>query len=645
MLMQNAKCRNEIVFIAFVKLRGMVTIMEENVKYSIKQHIKLILRGYKEYNALNRAPAVVSLILSSLVEAAVPFINLYFTAMILNELAGAREPQQLTRLVLWTISLNLIALLTQKGLERWAEYCNCRYWINTYKVHSDKMLALDFGDAESPEIRKQYNDINGHHNGIGFGLGRLRWGLTGISGGLVRVAFSLTLIVALLRASVSDNSLYHWLDSPWITIAALIILILMVLLPPYFTVLGGKIYQEVTHHNSKGNRFFHFYFISMIQGSDTAKDIRIYRQRPLMESQMKESIRFFSRFRRYAKYDAKMNLTGTAIACICNGAIYLLIALKALGGAFGVGEIILYVGAVVQFNNGFSSMLTSIGQLIINNPFLDKVFKYLDIPNPMYKGSLTTEKRSGQKYEIELRDVSFKYPSSDGYAIKNVSMKLNVGERLAIVGENGSGKTTFIKLLCRLYDPTEGEILLNGIDIKKYDYDEYKAIFSVVFQDFELLPLTLGQNVAVGVNYDEEKVRQALDNAGFTPRLETMPNGLDTYLYKNFEDDGVEPSGGEAQKIALARALYKEAPFIILDEPTAALDPIAEFEVYSKMNDIVGDKTAVFISHRLSSCRFCSDIAVFHEGRLIQRGSHDDLVAVESDKYYDLWNAQAQYYE
>ena len=136
-----------------------------------------------------------------------------------------------------------------------------------------------------------------------------------------------------------------------------------------------------------------------------------------------------------------------------------------------------------------------------------------------------------------------------------------------------------------------------------------------------------------------------MDNAGFTPRLETLPNGLDTYLYKNFEDDGVEPSGGEAQKIALARALYKEAPLIILDEPTAALDPIAEFEVYSKMNEIVGDKTAVFISHRLSSCRFCSDIAVFHKGRLIQRGSHDDLIAEEADKYYELWNAQAQYYE
>ena len=619
--------------------------MEQEAKYSIKQHIALILRGYRTYNTLNKNPAVLSLALSSIVEAAVPFINLFFSAMIINELAGARSPQRLTELVLWTIILNLSAMLMQKGLERWAEYCNNRFWMSIYKVHSDKMLSLDFCDAENPEVRKQYDDINGHHNGMAFGLARLRWGLNGITGGFVRVAFSTALAFTLFSTKVSEASLYRWLDSVWITVGVLFALIIMILLPPFFTVLGGKAYQKATFINTIANRFFSFYGFSMIQGSDTAKDVRIYNQKPVISKQLEEKERFFTEFYKFAKYDAKVNSAGTAIACICNGIIYLYIALKALGGAFGVGEIVLYAGAIVQFNNGFSSALVSIGQLMVNNPFLDKVFQFLDLSNPMYKGSLTTEKRSDNKYEIEFCNVSFKYPSSDDYALKNVSMKFNVGQRLAIVGENGSGKTTFIKLLCRLYDPTEGEILLNGIDIKKYNDEEYKKIFSVVFQDFALLPFTLGQNVAVNMDYDEEKVKNTLENAGFSDRLETMPNGLDTYLYKNFEEDGVEPSGGEAQKIALARALYKDAPFIVLDEPTAALDPIAEFEVYSKMNDIVGDKTAVFISHRLSSCRFCSDIAVFHEGCLIQRGSHDSLVEVETGKYHELWNAQAQYYE
>ena len=210
---------------------------------------------------------------------------------------------------------------------------------------------------------------------------------------------------------------------------------------------------------------------------------------------------------------------------------------------------------------------------------------------------------------------------------------------------NGSGKTTFIKLLCRLYDPTEGKILLNGIDIQKYNYEEYMSIFSVVFQDFKLFSFSLGQNVAANADYDKARVEYCLKKAGFGERLAQMPNGTDTCLYKDFSENGVEISGGEAQKIALARALYKDAPFIVLDEPTSALDPVAEAEVYSKFNEIVGQKTAIYISHRLSSCRFCDEIIVFDHGLIIQRGSHDDLVADEKGKYAELWRAQAQYYE
>ena len=245
---------------------------------------------------------------------------------------------------------------------------------------------------------------------------------------------------------------------------------------------------------------------------------------------------------------------------------------------------------------------------------------------------------------MEFRDVSFQYPGSGIWALRHVNMKFRVGKRLAIVGENGSGKTTFIKLLCRLYDPQEGQILLNGIDIRKYNYRDYMDIFSVVFQDFQLISQPLGANVAGSVEYDRDRVRKSLMDAGFGDRLATMEKGLDTMLYKDLSEEGVNVSGGEAQKIAIARALFKDAPFIILDEPTAALDPIAEAEIYSKFNDITGDRTAIYISHRLSSCKFCDEIAVFHEGAIIQQGTHDNLVADKGGKYYELWNVQAQYY-
>ena len=262
----------------------------------------------------------------------------------------------------------------------------------------------------------------------------------------------------------------------------------------------------------------------------------------------------------------------------------------------------------------------------------------------MYQGSLTTEKRADRNYQVEFKNVSFKYPGSDNWALKNVSMKFQIGKRLAIVGENGSGKTTFIKLLCRLYDPQEGEILLNGIDIRKYRYDDYMGIFSIVFQDFQLISQSLGSNVAGSVDYDPQRVKQALADAGFGPRLESLPKGLDTQLYKDYGEDGIEVSGGEAQKIAIARALYKDAPFIILDEPTAALDPMAEAEIYAKFNEISGDKTAIYISHRLSSCKFCDEILVFDRGSILQQGTHEALLEQSSGKYAQLWNAQAQYY-
>ena len=229
-------------------------------------------------------------------------------------------------------------------------------------------------------------------------------------------------------------------------------------------------------------------------------------------------------------------------------------------------------------------------------------------------------------------------------ALNGVDLKLPTGKINGLLGPNGSGKTTFIKLLCRLYDPTEGTILLNGIDIRKYDYREYISIFSVVFQDFCLPDLPLGENVAAATEYDEALARSCLEKAGFGQRLESLPQGLDTYLGKRLSKDGVDMSGGEEQKIALARAIYKDAPFIVLDEPTAALDPIAEAEIYSSFNDIVEDRTAIYISHRLSSCKFCEDILVFDKGAIVQQGSHELLVADGDGKYHDLWQAQAQYY-
>lgn len=396
------------------------------------------------------------------------------------------------------------------------------------------------------------------------------------------------------------------------------------------------------------NRIFG-YFGKFGQRQGKNEDVRLYHQQDLINHYFQKIIPLgfgpsssmaISARSSVGLYDA----FATGLTALLTGCIYVFTCLKAWGGAFDVGSITQYVGAVTALSSNVFALVEFAGLVKANAPYLEQTFTFLDLPNTMYQGSLTTEKRSDRKYEIEFRDVSFRYPGTENWALRHVSMKFHIGTRLAIVGENGSGKTTFIKLLCRLYDPQEGEILLNGINIRKYKYKDYMEIFSIVFQDFQLLSQSLGSNVAGSIVYDRKRVEKALSDAGLGERLSSMPQGADTPLYKDFTEDGVEISGGEAQKIAIARALYKDAPFIILDEPTAALDPVAEAEIYAKFNEISGDRTSIYISHRLSSCKFCDEIAVFHQGQIVEKGTHEELLAQMNGKYAQLWQAQAQYY-
>lgn len=324
---------------------------------------------------------------------------------------------------------------------------------------------------------------------------------------------------------------------------------------------------------------------------------------------------------------------------------YFIVAYVALAGTLQIGSLLQYAGALGNLVGAVSGMLAAATEIAVASRRQLSTLDVINLQDEMYKGKLPVEKRRDFEYEIEFSHVWFQYPGAKDYALKDFSLKLRIGEKLAIVGVNGSGKTTMIKLLCRLYEPQKGQILLNGVDIKKFRADEYRKLFSVVFQDLYLFPLKLGENVAGETSYDCQKVEKCLRDAGFGDRLKHLSNGMDTYLYKNYDDSGVEISGGEAQKIAIARALYKDSPFILLDEPTAALDPKAEYEIYSSFDKMVGKKTAIYISHRLSSCRFCDDIAVFDQGQLVQRGSHEELVRDEKGKYFELWSAQAQYYQ
>ncbi len=585
--------------------------------------------------------------LHALVKAVNSCCTLYLTARLLNEIAGLRRREELFKWTLAILMITVLLSLIQALLFHAKEVYESALNNYTGEIYVNKMLDLDFSILDDPKTYEQFSQIKQAEFYFGQGLLRVYWHFGWLLEELFKILGAVALSVSLFIMKVPPSSgRLTVLNSP----VCILFAVLCILGASFGSTVLDKRILEHENQLEKGENFANrwwFWILGFATEQKRGIDIRLYEQE-------KNSIASF-RSTAYKKlldpmaeyYRGKgglMRALSALFPCLLTGLIYLFVCLKAWAGAFGIGMITQYIGAATSLFGGLLGLMEGLTQARANAFHLRELFRFLDIPNEMYQGSLTVEKRSDRKYEIEFRDVSFRYPGSESYVLSHVSMKFQIGRRLAVVGQNGSGKTTFIKLLCRLYDPTEGVILLNGIDIRKYNYQEYLSIFSVVFQDYQLLSLSLAENVAVSGDYDQERVMQCIEKAGLSEMLSKLPKGLSTCIGKDYEEEGIQVSGGQGQKIAIARSLYKDASFMILDEPTAALDPVAEYEIYTRFNEIIGDRTAVYISHRLSSCRFCDEIIVFHEGKVVQQGSHDKLLSEEDGKYVRLWEAQAQYY-
>lgn len=597
-----------------------------------------------------RYPQMVTSSLISVVwDALTPYVGIFLSAQVINELSGGRDVQRLQALVIITLVSAAVIALGSAMLNKWKQTQSAGEWCKVQHILSEKMLDTDYINLDDTHTAELKSTIVQNARSAGWGLGQVIDCYKRLISSILTILGGLALTVSLFLCEVPAGAgALELLNNPWVVVGVVLVMVTITFIAPMLSNRAESYYARYAGKHNLGNRLFGF-FGWLGYRSELATDVRMYRQDKICDRYNRNKEDTFHSKGLFAHFAwgpmGLLSAASAAVSVLFTGVVYAFVCLKALAGAFGLGSVSQYVASITKVSGGMSSLVSNVGQMYHNAPFLELVFEYLDIPNPMYQGSLTVEKRRDRKYEVEFRNVSFQYPGSDCYALRNVNMKFEIGKRLAVVGMNGSGKTTFIKLLCRLYDPTEGEILLNGINIRKYNDREYMDIFSVVFQDFHLLSLKLGENVAGRMDYDRERAVACLEKAGFSDRLAEMGKGIDTCLYKDYDQkNGVDVSGGEAQKIAIARALYKDAPFIILDEPTAALDPIAEAQIYSRFDEIAGDKTAIYISHRLSSCKFCDEIAVFHEGAVIQQGTHAALVADTNGKYYELWNAQAQYY-
>lgn len=612
-------------------------------RLTVGQHIKNMRVVMRLVHELDRTQFLFAAA-RAFVAVAAGYLQLYLSARVLNQVVERAAWREIMKEAAGLLTIVLICRILESffrnRLSVKRETVGSRYDL----LVSKKLMEMDFSLVDSPVLEQLKTRIMKDNN-WGAGIFTIFWSFDWFMESLLSLAGAVVFIVPIVAEIV--------LTGNWTAMFLLFLLLLLVL---GFNRLEMKSQAEVNEQLLKdmfGTREemarkagLVWPFVTDNFPYQSGKDVRIYDGYELFDDYTIGRMERWERpiIKRMGRLSGKVALFRMSGNSLGRTVPYFIVAYVALLGALPVGSLLQYAGALARLMDAVGSIASSAGTIALACRKQLSTLELLNLQDEMYKGKLPVEKRSDFEYEIEFSHVWFRYPGAKDYALKDFSLKLKIGEKLAIVGMNGSGKTTMIKLLCRFYEPQKGQILLNGVDIRKFREDEYRGLFSVVFQDLYLFPLKLGENVAGEVSYDRARAERCLREAGFGDRLDRLSDGLDTYLYKNYEDGGVEISGGEAQKIAIARALYKEAAFILLDEPTAALDPKAEYEIYTGFDKMVGKKTAIYISHRLSSCRFCDDIAVFDEGRLVQRGSHEELVKDEAGKYFELWSAQAQYY-
>ena len=386
------------------------------------------------------------------------------------------------------------------------------------------------------------------------------------------------------------------------------------------------------------------YMIWKARSLEFAKDVRIFGLGDWIRQLCDQSVRMLEAFAvRREKVYVWANVADVVMTLLRNGIAYAYLIWQTLGQGLPASEFLLYFSAVSGFSAWVTGILSEFGQLHKESIALSRVQEYLNLPEP-FKFEDGIQPPGADAYELKLENVTFRYPGTEKNILEKINLTIHPGEKLAIVGLNGAGKTTLVKLLCGFYDPTGGRVLLNGQDIREFNRRQYYELFSAVFQEFSILDTTIAQCVAqTATGIDLDKVTDCLEKAGLTDAINNFPAGLETHIGREVYLDGVMLSGGQTQRLMLARALYKDGPILVLDEPTAALDPIAENDIYRKYSEMTAGKTSVFISHRLASTRFCDRILFVADGAIAEEGTHEELLA-KNGAYANLFEVQSRYY-
>ena len=601
--------------------------------------MKSILLAFKEMHRLEKRLTPLSVILAA-VTAVMPFINIWFTSKIIDLLDTGADMKELALYIGLAVGINLILFFLSYFLnDMYLMYRSLMYNKELQNI-SEKLFKTEYQKLENSDFKELIHKHSEAQDRVFSAFVQFSWMMRDFISGALTLIISIIIVIPLFKIGFTKTGETYFekpvfLLTIFAAIAVMVVIILVVAMKM------NKAWFKASDEYSRLDRIF-YYFLNMFTDYNTGKEIRLYKEQNLIEHTATDILLTDSEklLKKVSLNSAKSSSFVAILGAIVGFGIYLFIGVKGLYGLFGIGSLVLYCGSFMQIINGIMKMAATFGKTEEMVPLVNYYFDIMNTKDEMEYGDKVLDTT---EFELEFKNVSFRYPDAENYSLKNINIKIKNGEHLAVVGRNGSGKTTFIKLMCRLYDVTDGEILINGINIKDYTKESIIQLYSVVFQDFRIFSLPLNDNVCAGKEHDKDKLYNCLEQANIKERTESLPNKDNTILYKDMDKAGVEISGGEAQKLALARALYKDSPVVILDEPTASLDPIAENEIYSRFNSFTQNKTAIYISHRLSSCVFCNRIAVFDKAELVETGTHNELLN-NSGKYSELWNAQAQYY-
>lgn len=599
---------------------------------SIKDMWKYLMFQTKGYRIIEAV-----IVIGSLCGAAVAYVNSILYAKIIDKLMLKNYNGAISLVFIMVLSIWLINMVYQACNQVFRQYADPSR-DETRKRTARKTFRMEYEEFEKEDTLLAFRRIQNGEISSGSVSDQLH-NIYYFFEQLIKIAFALAfLIILVVQAALGSRG--NILE------IVLMTAILIALFGLSFWI-NFIISQKINERNVMINRINEksnaegMYMATVSANESNAKDFRLYGLQDYWLGKSKNG-KIGRSFTEYGIFVGRNRAKFSFAVQLLAGYIYIYVSVMAMSGSISTGDVLMYAGAIITMMTSVQEAILKYNEIAYNNEYLKLYEEFIKRPNMHYDGTLPIEKRDDKRYELSFYNVSFKYPGSDKYILKDINMTFNIGEKLALVGLNGAGKTTLIKLLLRLYEPTEGEIRLNGIDIGKYDYDEYVQIFSVVFQDFGIFDFPLDENIAASEDVDSARVKKVIDKVGLTELVNTLPDKEHTLLYHE-NGDGVALSGGEAQKLAIARALYKDAPFVILDEPTAALDPIAEAEIYENFDTLVGDKTAIYISHRMSSCKFCDRIVVINNGRIEEEGSHDTLMD-KNGLYAKMYNTQANYY-